>query len=364
MATTTSNCYMPEDIMFNLLSWLPVKSLVRFKSVCKLWLSITSHPKFIETHLTNSKKREAEIPSSALVVEKDVIKPSKFYLVESSKDRVMLQLPPQLDHHMILFVNSCNGLVCLANSDCNVLCLWNPSTKWYKKIPAPNKRFSCYPSSMGFGFDSTSNDYKILRILIYPNAVDNDSCMCTLEADMYSSNADSWKEIQPPKKLQNFSCCKFSRVHTINEVLYLHYIDGLLSFDLHNEVFELYPFPYSLPYTRRKSCLLDFEGSAAMVFSESVRDESVLSLWTLDYVCGEVLSRTKKFNLELDCKMHYRVISYLGVGQFVVKDDSGVYSVYDNKKKERRNLAWVMEDASFFKYTGSLVSLQGSGQQE
>lgn len=65
---------------------------------------------------------------------------------------------------------------------------------------------------------------------------------------------------------------------------------------------ELYLHTNSLPYTRRRSCLLDFEGSVAMVFSESDSDESVLSLWTLDYTCGKV-SWTKTVQSRVDFKM-------------------------------------------------------------
>ncbi|XP_004291544.1 PREDICTED: putative F-box protein At1g19160-like [Fragaria vesca subsp. vesca] len=34
---------LPEDVMVNILSWLPVKSLIRFTSVSKRWRHIVRH---------------------------------------------------------------------------------------------------------------------------------------------------------------------------------------------------------------------------------------------------------------------------------------------------------------------------------
>lgn len=43
MAKTKScNDYIPEELIFNILSWMPVQALLRFKTVCKSWLSTIS----------------------------------------------------------------------------------------------------------------------------------------------------------------------------------------------------------------------------------------------------------------------------------------------------------------------------------
>lgn len=94
--------------------------------------------------------------------------------------------------------------------------------------------------------------------------------------------------------------------------------------------------PTLCPFFSRKSKLLDFEGSAAMVFPKYVDDESVLSLWTLEGVCGKV-SWTEKFDFELDYEMRYVVFCKLGVRQFVVLDNAGRYLSFDYKKKKTQN---------------------------
>lgn len=58
MTSSSSNYYVPEDVVIEILSWLEPKSLVRFKSVCKHWYSLITclikYPKFVAKHLNNA----------------------------------------------------------------------------------------------------------------------------------------------------------------------------------------------------------------------------------------------------------------------------------------------------------------------
>lgn len=54
---TSSSCWwnLPEDLVIDqILSRLPVKSLMRFKSVCKRWYSFPTNPSFIASHLKHN----------------------------------------------------------------------------------------------------------------------------------------------------------------------------------------------------------------------------------------------------------------------------------------------------------------------
>ncbi|KAM3220315.1 putative F-box protein [Capsicum annuum] len=53
----TNNSFLPEEIIDKILSRLPVKSLLRFKCVCKYWNSITIDPRFISLHYKLSQPR-------------------------------------------------------------------------------------------------------------------------------------------------------------------------------------------------------------------------------------------------------------------------------------------------------------------
>ncbi|KAK7259382.1 hypothetical protein RIF29_24989 [Crotalaria pallida] len=43
-----------DDLIIEILSWLPVKSLLQFRCVCKTWKSLISNPNFVKLHLRRS----------------------------------------------------------------------------------------------------------------------------------------------------------------------------------------------------------------------------------------------------------------------------------------------------------------------
>ncbi|KAI8027029.1 F-box protein [Camellia lanceoleosa] len=45
------NLSLPRDIIFDILNHLPVKSLLRFKCICKTFCQLISSPTFISSHL-------------------------------------------------------------------------------------------------------------------------------------------------------------------------------------------------------------------------------------------------------------------------------------------------------------------------
>ena len=52
-----TNNHIPENVEFNILAWLPVKSVIRFRCVCKPWDSFIISPYFISTHLNNNNSK-------------------------------------------------------------------------------------------------------------------------------------------------------------------------------------------------------------------------------------------------------------------------------------------------------------------
>ncbi|XP_074324243.1 uncharacterized protein LOC141661161 [Apium graveolens] len=256
-------------------------------------------------------------------------------------------------------------------------------TRQFKILPTPPKdpsRF-CY-FMLGFGYDAFCNDYKVVRIVLntWP------SCRCFLKIPdfeyslhvwMYSANEDPWKEIEVPKTLM---CFNFYRSPVVSVflrespgVLYFQGFYELLAFDFHDEVFRVYPYhiPGKSPIYEqnepRMSNLLNFEGSLAMIYDESIDDaESLYSLWTLDVDCGNA-SWSKQFNLDNSLKNDC-VALYLGDGMFLVVKRNhhgfGITYYYYNQKLAKkflpkpgsRNLYEVV------KYNESLVSLKGVEQ--
>lgn len=355
---------LPEDILFDILSWLPVILLLQIKSVCKSWYFAISNPKFIKLHLDRTIANEkpsiifSSFRSSAVLV-------SSIHR-RSPENALNLHLPPPFNGFHL--VSSCNGVICLGTDD--VISLWNPSTKGYKYLPVPLYNLQAcqkaYPAtkgfvSLGFGFDSLSNDYRVVRIINQGNS--------QVQVELYSANADLWEEIkvQKPILVQRKTCDAF-----VKDVLYWLSMDGLglVSFDLRRKAFELISLPPRCEQQDRDIVeVMDFKGSVAMIMYSDVVGyrHSRISLWTMDDECGEI-SWTKKFtySVVMDIRRVYDpdIYEFLRGGQFLATRLGGLFVYHDNKTEVLRHarLAPHEWDVGVYSYTESLVSFRGFNQ--
>ncbi|KAL1802086.1 hypothetical protein ACET3Z_030733 [Daucus carota] len=204
-----------------------------------------------------------------------------------------------------------------------------------KLLPPPSKNLKIYRGLVALGFDPISNDYKLLRITTTPG----------VEAELYSSKADSWKHVQVPKTLKALRADS-KVVNAKTGILYMRNWAEIIAFDLHKEVFRLYTIP-----GRSVSDILEFDGDAVMVFKSD--DGSALSLFVLNDVCGEVFW-TKLLDLEFGDNIQ-RVIRSLATAKFVTEND--------NEAKKYALRFHGDGRGTVIKYTQSLVSLQGFQRQ-
>ncbi|KAL1821932.1 hypothetical protein ACET3Z_016801 [Daucus carota] len=166
-----------------------------------------------------------------------------------------------------------------------------------------------------------------------------------VEAELYSSKADSWKHVQVPETLKALRASS-KVVNAKPGILYMTSGKDIIAFDLHKEVFRLYTIPPC-----NKSDILEFNGEAAMVFKSD--DGSALSLFVLNDVCGEVFW-TKLLDLEFDDNIS-RVLPSLATAKFVTEND--------NEAKKYALRFHGDGKGMVIKYTESLVYLQGFQRQ-
>lgn len=260
----------PEEAMIEILSWLPAKSLLRFRCVSKTWLRwISFDSRFIKLHLDRSKHKNPGI----IVSRRDDIQRTQFYCAEdctSSDDPIHFEIPFNNPHYGTCggagisddfrVVNVCNGLICLTDFydaiDSNVY-VWNPLTRDHIIIPVPS-----FPSHFctegedrpdlstdtiyGFGFHQGSNEYKVLRFVsigVY------DVQEFTSDVCVYTLGTDSWRSLGDIMDY-NINLSNYSTA-LVNESLHWFapkarpdvVFDVLVSFDLQAEFFREIPQP-------------------------------------------------------------------------------------------------------------------------
>ncbi|KAM7497502.1 hypothetical protein LguiA_021916 [Lonicera macranthoides] len=162
---------LPAEVFSEILSRIPLKTLLQCTSVCKSWYSLITSPIFIATHLN----RPISSYQSRLLIVRQLRELSiKFHWTEHYSlhlDNDTLDEFAKLDFPFVSkngcfnIVGICKGLVCLSDDHgTNIdLILWNPSLK--KSVSVPNPSFVCeWHGHFGFGIDPVTIDYKIVRL--------------------------------------------------------------------------------------------------------------------------------------------------------------------------------------------------------
>lgn len=179
---------LPEELIVEILSRVPVKALMRFRCVSQAWNSLIFDPTFIKSHLQLSSKN-----THVLVTFVKRINPNGGVGHGSTRQGAALcSISNLLDnpsstindcyHHFNInqFVcGACNGLVCFfdfSDFGCELIeywvQFWNPATKVMSQV-SPRLRLNSsdyinysYFVKCGFGFDDSCNTYKVVAILL------------------------------------------------------------------------------------------------------------------------------------------------------------------------------------------------------
>nr|GEU67492.1 hypothetical protein [Tanacetum cinerariifolium] len=163
------NAYFPDEIIREILSRLPVKSLLQFRSVSKHWKSLISDTHFIQSHYkiveTLSTHHRILAPVYPLLSLNYNASPDN---ISSS---IKLDCPFLMPRPFIKFLGSCNGLVCLIDGTKDII-IYNPSTRrYFKPFQSPQCFFHIsYASNQTefvYGFGCGLNPFDI-RVVIFP----------------------------------------------------------------------------------------------------------------------------------------------------------------------------------------------------
>ncbi|XLR52002.1 hypothetical protein HN51_002728 [Arachis hypogaea] len=188
--------FIPDELIEEILSRLPVRSLLQFRCVCKSWMSLISDPYFVKKHLqlsaqsTNlTRHRIILTDTTAEFHLKSCPLTSLFHNPSTICEDLNYPVKNKFRHDGI--VGSCNGLLCFAVKGDSVL-LWNPSTRVSKKSPplCNNWRPGCF-TNFGLGYDQKNDDYKVVAVFCDPNVF-----FAETNVKVYSMASKSWRKIQ------------------------------------------------------------------------------------------------------------------------------------------------------------------------
>ncbi|KAH6797409.1 hypothetical protein C2S52_021963 [Perilla frutescens var. hirtella] len=189
-----ADCLLPQDIMISILTRLPVRSLLRFNSVCKPWLQLFATPKFIKLH----HRQFSDDPENQNFIIYSLSETYDVHTMSLLKIDSYEKNPTDLDHpypqifFRMDFVGCYNGLICMAcppHGQCIVL--WNPAMRLSKFVRLSKVEFGDSDLvSLGFGYDDETDDFNVVRIVCLTGP------KMRVAVEVYSAESDSWKTIK------------------------------------------------------------------------------------------------------------------------------------------------------------------------
>ncbi|CAJ2634486.1 unnamed protein product [Trifolium pratense] len=196
METKKTLPYLPEDLIIKILLRLQVKSLIRFKCICKSWLTLIS-----DTHFANSHFEIMAATHTHRIMFISTSPPHQTQSIDfesslrSASPNLNFLLPQT--HSDLKIKGSCRGFILLRCS--SEFHIWNPSTGLHKQIPlSTNDSYldiKCLCYLYGFGYDQSTNDYLVVS-MSYSYVHDTATDYIVSHLEFFSLRDNTWKEIE------------------------------------------------------------------------------------------------------------------------------------------------------------------------
>ncbi|PQP93022.1 hypothetical protein Pyn_07888 [Prunus yedoensis var. nudiflora] len=329
--TNTTLLSIPIELIVDILLRLPVESLIRCRCVCKSLRSLIFDRRFVMTHLNN-------------IVTGINMNTNSFRLLVSHNDSLLLMYCEgskdgdgshlaikEVDHPAVMdtdvclcILGSCNGLVCLEIGDDNsIIILWNPCTRDTKVLPQPPYHFQD-KMFHGFGYDSLTEDYKIMLATEGPSEV---------MMNVFSLKRNSWRTYEYLADLRTTD----QQGCFLNGALHWITFEGVTS--ARNCLYV-----YNDPTEDTDFCIW------------IMKEYGVKESWTrVIKISSEILAQ--QVFVEVD-KLELKVVCILENGEVLMDHEGKVLVSYNPKTRTFRNIIKGKEDDEFqaTTYLETLVS--------
>ncbi|XP_018436014.2 putative F-box protein At1g12855 [Raphanus sativus] len=240
----TAPSSLPDDVVEEIFIRLPVKTIIRLKSLSKQWsLRIKSHS-FAEKHLKMASSYQANHPSLMLLPYPITVTGTKIefnpFSLGGRRRLSSTQLSfPQPFLGWIHSSKSCDGLFCIQSSKST--CVVNPATRWFRYLP-PSRYQVLNPTSAELvtaaAFVKAAVDYKLVWLY---NSFPNEGVTVTT-CEVFDFRANAWRHLTFTPSLRVFGMPESANgsVYWFTEVDNNYKID-VIAFDIHTEKFRLLP---------------------------------------------------------------------------------------------------------------------------
>ncbi|XP_059306438.1 F-box/kelch-repeat protein At3g23880-like [Lycium ferocissimum] len=224
---------LPEEILVEILSRLPVKCLHRFKCVSKLFTCLICDPHFHNKHLRHAQSC-SNLESKRLLANIDFdLRVSCSLFSACYNNRNIAWRPNYAASNDKIRKNSIsvavvcshvNGLFCVSFGppsgcfDWFEICLWKPTINELRRLPnSSSLSHEETEPHYGLGYDSANDDYVVVRLIT--NLNDMVTKKRSIRVELYSLKTDSWTPIYQP--------FPYTMLHDLRDTYFdCHFVNG------------------------------------------------------------------------------------------------------------------------------------------
>ncbi|KAI9075517.1 hypothetical protein K1719_042528 [Acacia pycnantha] len=376
---------LPLHIVEEIFNNLDVQTLFKSSFVCKDWNKLITSPDFMFRSSSFGSRNQILLikvcycRESAQNLEREYIHfPYCRVTYSVHWDNNQFDLSHVIENNIDDFkgtgvIGASNGLICLANNMPLKFILWNPTIRKYAWLPLMmdwDLRFSI----LGFGFDCSSNNFKIVNIISCPSIYNWTEIYNWSEGFdsvwVFSYTTWSWKRLTYGSMLH--SCSIYHSKPNVYFNGIIHWIahsneinrDVILTFDLSREIFG----QILLPKDAQPDFCLNFVATTGdlllltqFIPQEGLDDDSEchFDTWTMKQY-GNQESWTKSSSLGMKMKMGPdHVLNARKNGDLILEMEEGQIYRYNPASATDVLLVGTMENSVFFRYhTESLYLLE------
>ncbi|XP_062162941.1 F-box/kelch-repeat protein At3g06240-like [Alnus glutinosa] len=354
---------LPNEVIAEILSRLPVKSIIRFRSVSKTWCSLISSPHFIATHLSRALSNP-QYPSNLVFhhfdypLKKDRSPAISIHLLSLDPEIQERSLfIPRFDHAVtrdpsdfigsrclrdcMEVIGSSNGLFCLTRGfDSYVLC--NPSIQKAISFPHPNIGLRRLDTDIhGFGYCPKTDDYKVVRVVYVEGTTHS-------LVEIYTLRSGAWRSFKAPcppyEFIEPFGPTSLRNIFFNGAVHWPARTPDfqrnfIVLFDMEDEVFREMAMPKRLQGKEGKEFLMAVvDGLLALIpYGDDIEDND-MPVWVMKEY-GRAESWTKQFDIKFECGSYsYGLIGFTKNGEVLITDEQGRLCSYERNSEQFWNL--------------------------
>ncbi|XP_059643037.1 putative F-box protein At3g16210 isoform X2 [Cornus florida] len=323
---------LPLEIISDILTRLPIESILACKLVCKNWYDLTRDPAFVHLQLSRSPTRFVIDPALSRVA-------NDFYLLLLDAEEPKVKRFP-IERKVLKgarIVCSCNGLLLITpDLKLNPVVIYNPITRQRMILPSLlDCKGKLRSHQAGLGFDLSTGRYKVVQEYRKIRSESNRFVILSL-------GENSWRELSAPPGLLDWDWDGWESLFW-NGALYWKMVKtdlqgncniGILGFDLSDEKFQIISFPKNFTSPGPAFDLLDLDGRLTLV--EHEYDTNMMKLWRLvgnkigdfSFCLQQTFDTHVRWNDDLFCE----VISGLNQNGYLL------YVVFKNDESKRSHV--------------------------